>query len=418
MKQMWWTEFKDPQLNKLIETALSGNFTIKTAWERMNEAKALYSRQRSALQPVVDTELDASDRRGGTLLNKDASEYGFNISTSYEIDLWGRIKSSADAELFRIKATEAETQSAALSVASEVALTWFQIIEARSQIKVLNEQIQTNTKALQLLENRFKAGQIRHADVLRQKSLIESNREQIIIVESRIETLENLLAVLQGKSPQEVNGSAQGKEIPVLPPLPDTGIPADLVNRRPDVSTAYNLILSANRDLAAAIADQYPKLSLSAALTSVAGDPSELFRQWIRSVGASFITPIYDGGERESEIQRNEAIQRQRLNEYSQTVLIAFREVEDALIREKKQITRITNLEEQLKLAEQTHQLLETEYFNGIGNFLDLLEALIDVQQISREMITAKLTLTEYRIALYKALAGNIDLKKHGFGNE
>ena len=415
---MWWTEFKDPQLNSHIDSALSGNFTIKTAWERINAAKALYSRQRSSLQPVVDTELEASDRRGGTLLNKNASEYGFSITTSYEIDLWGRIKSSADAELFRIKATEAEMQSAALSVAAEVALTWFQIIEARSQIKVLNEQIQTNTKALQLLENRFKAGQIRHADVLRQKSLIESNKEQIIVVESRIETLENLLAVLQGKSPQEVNGSGKDKEIPVLPPLPDAGVPADLVNRRPDVSTAYNLILSANRDLASAIADQYPRLSLSAALTSVAGDPSELFRQWIRSVAASLITPVYDGGERQSEIKRNEAIQRQRLNEYSQTVLIAFREVEDALVREKKQITRIANLEQQLKLAEQTHQLLETEYFNGIGNFLDLLEALTDVQQISREIITAKLTLTEYRISLYKALAGNLDLKKHGFKNE
>ena len=336
LPQKWWTEFKDPKLNILIENALQNNFSIKSAWQRLAEARAIFKIQSSGLKPDLDAFAGASDSRGGDLGNKDRSEYEIGAIASYEFDLWGRIKSQADAEEFRIKATYEEIQTAALTVTAEISLTWFQLIEAQEQIKVLNMQINTNNKSLQLLTNRFKAGQIRQADVLRQKQLVESDKERIIELEAKIETLQHLLAVLQGVPPQTFKDAAENSTLPSPPDLPSAGVPAQLVNRRPDIRQAHNLILAANKDLAAAITDRYPRLSLSASFSTINGDPAQLFRDWFRSISLLAVAPILDGDERDAEISRNEAIEKRRVQEYGETTLRAFQEVEDALIQENK----------------------------------------------------------------------------------
>ena len=411
--QRWWTAFNDPELNKAIDSALRNNFTIKAAWQRLAEARAIYKRQSSDLSPDLDLFAGASDRRGGDLGNKDRSEYEIGLAAAYEIDLWGRIKSLRDAEEFRIKAGYAELQTAALSIAAEICRTWFQLIEAGEQIKILRMQIETNNKSLQLLTNRFKAGQIRQADVLRQKQLVESDYERIIVLESRAETLLHLLAVLQGTAPQHFQNTSENSTLPKLPEIPATGVPLDLLKRRPDVKRAHNLIYAANKELAAAIAERYPRLSLSASFSSLSGDPVKLFGDWFRSFSAVMLKPVADGGEREAEIELSKATEKLRVNEYGETVLRALQEVEDALIQEQKQIQRIESLEIQQNLAKQTYDLLEAEYFNGAGNFLDMLESTIDEQDLRRDILTAKLNLLEFRIELYRALAGGLDMEEN-----
>jgi NodT family efflux transporter outer membrane factor (OMF) lipoprotein len=284
-------------------------------------------------------------------------------------------------------------------------------MEAQNQLELVNNQIETNEKVLQLQETRFGSGQIRSADILRQRQLLESTREQKIAVESRIQVLEHQLAVLLGRSPQE-EIIPPSDSLPEPPPLPETGLPAELIRRRPDVQNAYNLLKAADREVAAAISNQYPRFSLTASVSTAADNVDDLFRDWARSLAGNLLAPLFYGGQLRAEVDRTKSVKKQRLYEYGQTMLNAFREVEDALIREKKQLETIQSIKEQVNLAEQSYQQLRIEYFNGMGNYLDVLTALDEAQRLRRNLLSAKMTLLEYRIALYRSLAGGFETER------
>lgn len=294
-----------------------------------------------------------------------------------------------------------------LTVSAEVVRTWYALAEARTQIDLLDRQIATNETVLELLENRFGTGQVRAVDILRQRRLVETTREQRSTAESRRRVLAHQLAVLLGRTPRTAIADS-ATALPALPPLPDTGVPGDLVQRRPDVRRAHFLLQAADRDLAAAVSERYPRLTLSASLTTTGSDATDLFDTWVRSLAGGLLAPLFDGGQRAAEVDRSEAVRRQRLYEYGQTVLTAFREVEDALVRERQQSLRIASLERQVQLSRQTYEQLRTEYFNGLSDYLDVLTALTDEQQLRRDLLSATRQRLEYRIALYRALAGGV----------
>ena len=255
---------------------------------------------------------------------------------------------------------------------------------------------------------RFGLGVVRSPDVLRQRQLVESTLEQAVVVRARIEVLEHQLAVLLGQLPQTASYDP-GAKLPDLPPLPDTGLPSDLLKRRPDVRRDYLAFEAADRDLASAISAQYPRISLTGSLINAAESPETLFRDWFVSIGGQLIAPLIDGGQRRAEVDRNFAVKRQRFNEYGQTMLNAFREVEDALALERHQLERIKRLNEQLRLARQSAEQLTGQYFIGADNYLDVLSATQVEQRLQRDALSARLELVLIRIRLYLALAGGFD---------
>ncbi len=329
----------------------------------------------------------------------------FGLQASYEIDLWGRIRSTIKAEQFRAEANFTDYHAAAISLSSEIALTWYQLMAWENQLDLVNEQIATNEKILMAMRARFGTGQIRGVDILRQRQLLESTREQKVFAESNVEVLEHQLAVLLGRQPQ-IDFQYDIQPLPELPPIPATGIPTELIQRRPDVQSSYNQLMAADKDLAAAISNQYPRLSISASVFLRANSAESLFNEWARSLAGNILAPVFYGGRLRAEVDRTEAVKDQRLYEYGQTVLVAFREIEDALILEIKQEERIEVMQKQLDLVGQTYRQLQIEYFNGLSDYLDVLAALNQEQQIRRNLIAANMTKLEYRIALYRALAG------------
>lgn len=407
LPEKWWTTFEDPQLNSIVDSALANNFDLKTAWERLRAAHAVVERESSGLFPDIFANLQSGinfpqpDFRGG-------ENTRLGLTADYEVDLWGRIRSAIDAEKYRTEATRAEYQTAALSLSAEIVRIWYQLATAENQLALVEEQIETNEKIVEFLEAQFGSGQIRSVDILRQRQFLRGTYEQKVIQESRIQVLQNQLAVLVGRSPQEA-GQYTAPVLPDLPPLPETGIPIELVQRRPDVQQAFLLVQAADQDLASAISSQYPRLSLSASTSLRANTVDNLFESWAYSFAGSLLTPIFYGKELRAEVDRNEAVKQQRIYEYGQAILIAFREVEDALIQEKKQVERIEFIEEQLELARQSYEQLQVEYFNGFSEYLDVLTALDQEQQLRRDLLSANLALLEFRIALYRALAGSID---------
>lgn len=410
LKDKWWTSFNDSDIDTLVNRALQSNFDLEAVWYRLKAAQAVVDRESASFFPDL-----TADGRGEIFRTETESqnyeELQLGLSSSYEIDLWGRISSAVDAEYFRAKATHADYQTAALTLTAEVVTTWYSLMAAHNQLHLIEQQMETNEKVLSLIRTRVISGQIRSVDILRQKQLLESTREQKILAERNIEVLEHRLIVLLGKTPQQ-NIVYTYEPLPIPPPLPNAGLPADLIRRRPDVQSAFNQLQAADRDMAAAVSNQFPRLSLSASVSTTESDSETLFDNWAASFAGNLFAPIFNAGELSAEVDRAEAVKNQRLYEYGQTVLTAFREVEDALIQEKKQAELIISLEQQLSYAEKTYKQLRIEYFNGLSDYLDVLTALTEEQRLQREVISAKLQLLEYRTALYRALAGGFDTGK------
>ncbi len=409
----WWTSFGDPALNRQIESSLGGSFTLAAALQRLRAAQALARREASDLLPDVNG-FSVAEGTIRTFGPNDTS-FALGLDASYQVDLWGQITSRVEAERLRASATEADYYAVALTLSAEIARTWFALIESHAQLLLLDQQLETNLTGLKLQETRFGGGDERvgSADVLRQRQLVESTREQMVIARSRVDVLEHRLAVLQGRPPQRATYDA-GNSLPSLPPLPATGLPSQLIQRRPDVRRDYLAILAADRDLAAAISDQYPRLDLAGSLTTLAESPAHLFRDWILVLAGQLVGPLIDGGQRRAEVERTASVLRQLIADYGQTVLIAFGEVEDALALERYQRQRIDSLNKQYVLARQASEQLRDRYFRfgeeiGETEYLDVLTATTTEQQLQRELLSARLDIILTRIALYLALAGSFD---------
>lgn len=411
MPDRWWTAFDDPDLNLLVDQALGGNFTFATALQRLRAARALARREASDLFPDVDGIIftDTNVGRG-----PDRTSILWGLDAAYQVDLWGQIQSRVEAERLRAEATDADYHAVALSLAAEVVRTCFSLMEAHAQLELLDEQIETNRTGLTAQELRFGLGFVRSADVLRQEQLVESTLEQAVVARARIEVLEHQLAVLLGQPPQTASYDL-GSQLPALPSLPDAGLPSELLNRRPDIRRDYLSFLAADRDLASAISAQYPRISLTGSAINAADNPENLFQDFFVSIGSQLIAPLLDGGQRRAEVDRTAAVARQRFNEYGQTMLNAFREVEDSLALEHYQIQRIERLNAQVSLAQQASEQLVKQYLIGDADYLDVLSTIQTQQRLQRETLSARLDLVLIRIGLYLALAGDFDMRPRGF---
>ena len=389
----------------MIDEALRTNLQLAGDWQQFRATMAVVKREKSFLWPDIQASARTAisrpepDFAGGENLQ-------VGVSAAYEIDLWGRIRSGIEAEEFRAQATYFDFQAAAMSLSAETAITWYQLVSARKQLELINRQIETNEDIVRLIRARFTGGQIRAVDILRQEQLLESTRDQRIIYETNIEVLRNQLAVLLGRPPQN-EGRIAGDSLPKLPPLPATGLPLELVRRRPDVRQAYNLVLAADRDMAQAIRNKYPRISLNLEGQMRSNNYSSLFQDWAYTLAGNIVAPLIYGGRLRAEVDRTQALKNQVLYDYGQTVLVSFREVEDALIREQKQKERIEVLEKRLELARKTSEQLRIEFLNGLSDYLDVLLQLDQQQQLQRDMIEARQSLLEIRISLYRALAGD-----------
>ncbi|MFT5302647.1 MAG: multidrug efflux system outer membrane protein [Mariniblastus sp.] len=403
--ERWWLVFDVPELDFQINQAFESNYSLAAAQQRVFAARALKRRAASDLFP----DLDGVARIGNTFgPGEDQSTYQWGLDAGYRVDLWGEIQSRVDAQQLRADATCLDYKATALTLTSEIARTWFSLIEAHAQVELLDEQIETNRTGLILQESRFGLGLIRSADVLRQRQLLESTLEQAVVAEAKIKLLEHQLAVLLGSMPQAATYKP-GSVLPELPTLPAAGLPSDLLHRRPDVRRNYLAFEAADRDLASAISAQYPRISLTGSLTNVAENPEDLFRDWFTSIGSQLIAPLLDGGQRRAEVERTSAVVRELFLGYAQTMLIAFREVEDSLVQEKYQLKRMVHLEEQVRLAGQASVQLREQYLIGDAEYLDVLSAITTQQSLQRQLLSAQLELVLIRVSLYLALSGGFE---------
>jgi len=406
LQDRWWQAFEDPALNEQVAAALDKNFSLQSAWYRLREARASVRVASAGLSPQLDGTASARGEEGWG--ESERTELSVGLEASYEVDLWGRIEAQVDAERRFAQASRFDYRATALLLTGELTEAWYQLIAIRAQLDLIDQQIETNEQVLDLLRQRFAIGEIRSADVLRQQQLIEATREQAILARQREALLVHQIALLTGQPAQQYR-VATGAAFSELPAMPATGLPAELIERRPDVRRQFELLASADRSLAAAVSDQYPRLTLLASLQSTAENPGDLFSNWLAAVAGQAVAPLIDGGRRRAEVDRTAAIRDQRLAEYARSVLTSYREVQDALTLEATRDQRLRNIERRLELLQTTFEQLRTQYINGVTDYLAVLDVLTDQQALQRDAIDARLDRITARIALHRSLAGGFE---------
>ncbi|MBU1419438.1 MAG: efflux transporter outer membrane subunit [Proteobacteria bacterium] len=408
LSEQWWRDLDDPNLQKLIDRALANNLTLLATAERLLQAEALARQAGADLVPSLDANGSINTNRSrndGATGSKTSLLLG--LAAAYEVDLWGRLQAKEDAALFDIRASSEDLQTAALSLVAQLANVWYRLAASYSQLELLQMQQEVNRVGLQLIQLRFNAGQIGIADVLQQKQLIESKTGEQAQQRSTARVLEHQLAILIGVSPEmlEMPGTPVLIELPLLP---STGVPLDLLSSRPDIRSSYAALLAADRRVAAAVADRYPRLSISADLNTSGSSAHDLFDNWLASLAANLVGPLLDGGMRQAEVDRSSASAWEKLHSYGEALLTAVGEVEDALAQEKEQRLLINSMEIQLDLATRTLQSVKDRYKQGAESYERVLLALLSQQGLERSLVSSRQQLISYRIDLYRALGGQV----------
>lgn len=403
----WWRSFGDAGLDAAVEASLADNLDLAAAWARLRQAQATARRAGAPTLPTVDASTGFRRRFAGQGAGRtNETLVPFTVGASYEVDLWGRIDATEDAAMLDALASEQSAHTLAIGLSAQVAAAWFQLAERRRQLALLDEQLATNEDLLTLVELRFKHGRAEAADVLRQRQLIESARGERARIEGDVAVAAHQLSILLGKAPDARTGAA-ATTLPEPPPLPQTGVPAALVQRRPDVRAAMLQVQAADRRVAAAVADRYPRLSLDAQLQSV--NVLAFFDNWVSNLSANLVAPLFDGGRRAAEVDRTRAVVDAAVHGYGQAILTALGEVEDALVRERRQGELIASLEAQLELAGSAVSRTRDRYARGATTYVAVLDATRTWQSLQRSLLSARVARLQFRIDLHRALAGAID---------
>lgn len=406
----WWEAFDDRHLTALVDRALRDNPGLLQAWARLEQSRAVADKAAAGFWPDVSAEGQAGRSRsnveaGGDSVPTRSNRFALTGAASYEVDLWGRVAAGTRAARLDADAARADAETAAVTLAAEVGDLWFQTVEQQARLDLAREQLQTNETLLELIRTRFGYGLSSALEVYQQKQLVSASRTVLPPIQSNLQVLKHRLAVLLGRPPGEAVVPVS-RRLPEPPPLPDTGLPADLLRRRPDLRSAAIRLSAADHRVAVAVADRFPALRLSAGGGYRAGQLGDLFSTSVWDLLAGVSAPLLDGGERRAEVRRVRAVVRERTADYLETALTAFREVEDALVRESYQREFIARLEEQIANARQELEQARIQYENGIRDYLNVLTALRNVQSLEREWVGARRLLLTRRIELYRALGG------------
>ncbi len=426
--EKWWEAFADKKLNALTEQALAGNLRLRAAWDRLEQANAVARKATAGTFPQITagaaaarTVLENKDstRPGSTppgsppvsgWVRTYGNNFNLNLAASYELDLWGRLRGNKRASAANAAASAEDLQVSAITIAAEVSRTWFELLKSRAELKLLLGQLKTNADHLALMDMRFKGGQIPAVDLLRQRQQLEAVRSEVPLVKMRLETLEHQLAILSGRPPKAGN-IPSGDQLPALPHPPKTGLPAQLINRRPDISSAFLRLTASNAQVAVAVADRFPKISLSASADTSGIKIEDLFKNWLGSLAGNILAPIFDAGGRRAEVRRARAASSEALHNWGQKILEALGEVENSLSAEKWRQEHYSETLSRLTLARTLTTLARKRYNNGTTDYLPVLLALKSQQTLERAELEGRLALLYQRIALYRALGGGWSMK-------
>ena len=417
-----WQVFNDATLNDLESTALEANQDLKAAVARVDEARALARVSKADFYPQISSNpgFERSGESGNIFspgshgksipgIRQPHNDFIVPLSLSYEADVWGRIRRQFDANADRAEASVADYHTVLLSVTGDVAANYFLLRSLDAEINVLERSLDLRNESLKLVTNQFKFGVVDALDVNRAKTDVFTTQASLADVKRQREEISNVLAILCGKPAADFK--IEFKPLTDAPPDVPAGLPSTLLLRRPDVARAEFLLQAANEEIGVAKAAYYPRFSLTSSGGFESAELSKLFN-WpstVWSFAANLAQPVFTGGRNRANLEAAKARYDQQLAAYRQQVLVAFKDVEDALVDIRLRAEQAKALNDAIDSARTVTKLANTRYENGQVSFLDVVDAQRQ-QLVVEEQATQVLGQRQIAtVRLIKALGGGWD---------
>ncbi len=413
---VWWEQFGDPVLNELVHTSLRENKDVKIAAARVEQFAGLYGTTRAALYPQIGAGASygrqrASELTGPVPLEASGGNPTFNssqlfLNASWEIDLWGKLRRATEAARANLLSTEEARRSVILTLVSSVANSYINLRDLDKQLELTKQTADNYKASYDLFALRFRYGIVSEIEVSQAKSQYEQASANIPFFEKLIAQQENALCVLLGRNPGPI---PRGKTIDqlIVPSVP-AGVPSEILANRPDIRQAEQDLISANANIGVAKAQYYPSISLTGLFGFASNDLSKLFngpaKTW--SWAAPAAAPIFTGGAIAGQVKSAEAVQQEALVRYEQSVQNAFRDVEDALIDQKRTKEQMASQSEEVVALRDYVRLARLRYDNGYASYLEVLyaESRLYTSELGRAQTQG--TLFQALVNLYKAMGG------------
>jgi multidrug efflux system outer membrane protein len=408
--QKWWDVFQDEALRTLIRAALEQNYDVRIAATRILQARALLGITRADQLPEVNASASAVNERLPETLGRPAAETSpiqVSLSAAWELDFWGKFRRATESARANLLSEEWAQRQVISSLVSDVASAYFQLREQDLELEISRRTLVSRTDSLRLTRLLADAGATSRLDVRQAEQLVFGAGATIPDLESRIEQQENFISILVGKNP---DGVARGRALTdqQQPPEVPAGLPSSLLERRPDILQAEQLLVSANAQIGVAKADFFPQISLTAvggfqssALSGLFSGPAGLW-----TVGASALQPVFEGGRIRNRVRFAEARADEATLVYQRTVQQAFREVSDALVGYRRS-REVRIQQQQLTTAAEDATLLSNmRYRGGATSYLEVLDS--ETRFFTAQLVLAQAQLRELQslVQIYRSLGG------------
>ena len=408
----WWEVYRDTVLQGLIKTAIDRNLDLKTALARVEQSKAILGFNKANLAPFFDysarTRLtnfrDVSEQAGVAFPTNSFALLG---NVSWEIDLWGRLRHANRAALADMMASEEDRKSVYVSLVAQVAELYFQLRGLDERIDITRNTYEARQEYLQIITYRFEHGEVSELDKLQAEQLAAAAEVQLYSLERGIIAAENALNVLMGQTYAPVMRGLDndGQQMPVESP---SGIPSQLLERRPDIRSAEQQLIAQTERVGVAVALRFPSLSLTSFLGVASPDISTLFGPgaFLGSVSGQLAGPLFRFGQNKRRVEAEQAGARQAAFQYEKTVLSAFAEVENSLAEIRTYQNEYKARSTQVSATEKSLMLSKALYDNGYTSFLQVLDSERELYNAQFEQSVALQNQLIAVVRFYKALGG------------
>ncbi len=414
--EKWFDVFKDDKLQELIRTALEYNYDVREAVARVDAARANVGIVRADQYPTFAASADVTTQRlsrSGQVdipepIKRDRSFGSVLLNLlSFELDIWGRLRKATAAAKADMLASEETRKAVLTTLVSDVATAYFSMRELDYELEISKRTLQSREESLRLIKLRQERGVATMLEVRQGEELVYDATEVIPALQQSIEQTENFLSYLTGKNPGPVPRGL-GLTEHTFPPTIPAGLPSDLLERRPDIRSAEEKLVSANFQIGVAKAAYFPRISLTGFLGFESGQLSNLFNG-SRSVWAftpQLVQPIFTGGRLKNNVRFTQAQRDFFLIDYQKTIQNAFREVSDSLIAYQRLREVRTQRELLVTTLQDRSRLSYLRYTGGVATLLDALDADRNLFDAERSLAAARRDELVSVVALYKALGG------------
>jgi multidrug efflux system outer membrane protein len=408
----WWKEFDDPVLGDLIASVLKANLDVRAAIARLDQARAVFDETRRDQYPTVTVgaSIDRREQAVPGLSDEpvDTTTYRAGFDAFWEIDLFGRIRSAVRAAAANAQGFDAALDDVRVTVASEAARNYFELRGIQQQMAVTERSLANARETLRLSQVRRDAGIGEEQDVASARARVAAVESNLPPLRSALAERQHRLAVLAGVRPGELAVDLAPRPYPTLAKALPLGDPASLLRRRPDVRIAERRLAAATAREGVAAADLFPRVTVSGVLGFLAGRGS-LFgtsdsRQW--AVTPSLTWAGFDLGSARARLRGTEAVTRETLASYEQTVLRALEETENALVAYREQQQRLVSLVDQARESGRAATIARVRYKEGLVDFLELLDAERTELQAQEGVAQAEAGVFTGVVGIYKSLGG------------